>query len=118
MQDGGAKPAVAPRDSFSASPMRSSSPGNGCCSMNSTQLVSQELVAILVHGAVQADDRLEWPTDSWQALQQHGVLRWSIPEAHGGQGLSARDLLSGYERLAGACATTTFLLSQREAAVR
>jgi butyryl-CoA dehydrogenase len=86
--------------------------------MNSTELVSQELSAILAEGAVQADAQLEWPTDSWQALQQHGILRWSIPEACGGQGLSAHDVLSGYERLASACATTTFLLSQREAAVR
>jgi alkylation response protein AidB-like acyl-CoA dehydrogenase len=51
-------------------------------------------------------------------LREAGVLGWSIPPACGGQGRSYPDLLNGYEALAGACLTTCFLLSQREAAVR
>jgi alkylation response protein AidB-like acyl-CoA dehydrogenase len=86
--------------------------------MNPQRLVPEALSAILVAGAPEADAVLDWPAKSWLALQQHGVLRWSIPEAHGGDGLAAPDLLLGYESLAGACLTTVFLLSQREAAVR
>jgi alkylation response protein AidB-like acyl-CoA dehydrogenase len=47
-----------------------------------------------------------------------GVLTWSVPAEYGGRGLSPVEILSGNERLAGACLTTAFLLSQREAAVR
>jgi alkylation response protein AidB-like acyl-CoA dehydrogenase len=46
------------------------------------------------------------------------VLGWAIPEAFGGQGLGTIALLEGQEQLAGACLTTCFLLSQREAACR
>ena len=45
---------------------------------------------------------------------------WAGPSraALGGQDLSYPDLLDGYERLAGACLTTCFILSQRDAACR
>jgi alkylation response protein AidB-like acyl-CoA dehydrogenase len=80
--------------------------------------VPEELAAALAAGSGSADAHLSWPADSWIALLQHGVLRWSIPAEYEGQGLSSHELLSRYEALAGACLTTTFLLSQREAAVR
>src|SRR5262245_32881225 len=59
-----------------------------------------------------------WPEASWAVLRQTGALGWSIPPTYGGQGLPPRALLDGYEQLAGACLTTCFLLSQREAACR
>lgn len=55
---------------------------------------------------------------SWEALRAAGVLGWSIPSAYGGEERSNASLLEGYARLASACLTTTFILSQREAAVR
>jgi alkylation response protein AidB-like acyl-CoA dehydrogenase len=41
-----------------------------------------------------------------------------VPSEYGGQELDAVTLLRGYEFLAGACLTTTFILSQRDAAIR
>ncbi len=68
--------------------------------------------------ADRADREPDWPTASWQTLCTAGVPAWAVPVALGGRGLDALTLLAGYEQLAGACLTTAFILSQREAAVR
>jgi alkylation response protein AidB-like acyl-CoA dehydrogenase len=81
-------------------------------------LVAETLLRALAANADRADGQAEWPAASWQLLGGAGVLGWSIPREFGGQGFGAVDLLAGYERLAGACLTTAFILSQREAAVR
>jgi alkylation response protein AidB-like acyl-CoA dehydrogenase len=84
----------------------------------SSDLLPAPLLEALAAGAEAADTRSDWPADSWALLRDAGVLAWGIPPEYGGRGLCPRELLAGYERLAGACLTTTFLLSQREAAVR
>jgi butyryl-CoA dehydrogenase len=76
------------------------------------------LLSALSAAADAADASADWPATSWQLLVDGGVTAWSVPTAHGGAGWSPIDLLSGYEQLAGACLTTAFILSQREAAVR
>src|SRR5262249_24191303 len=86
--------------------------------MPSDKLVADELLTALAARANAADETTTWPAESWELLRQAGALGWLIPRAHGGQELSSADLLTGYERLASACLTTCFLLSQREAAVR
>jgi alkylation response protein AidB-like acyl-CoA dehydrogenase len=68
--------------------------------------------------AAEADAMPAWPEASWAVLREAGVLGWAIPEAYGGKGWGAVDLLEGYGQLASACLTTCFLLSQREAACR
>src|SRR5215831_3695293 len=68
--------------------------------------------------ARQADECAVWPGDSWKALARLGGLRWCIPQAYGGEGLQGSELFERYESLAGACLTTAFLLSQRDAACR
>jgi alkylation response protein AidB-like acyl-CoA dehydrogenase len=65
-----------------------------------------------------ADARPVWPAASWDVLRQAGILTWSIPKAYGGAEKSVIELLSAYHQLAGACLTTCFILSQREAAAR
>jgi butyryl-CoA dehydrogenase len=65
-----------------------------------------------------ADSRMVWPAASWECLRQIGGLRWCIPAAFGGGGLTGISLLEHYERLAGSCLTTCFILSQRDAACR
>jgi alkylation response protein AidB-like acyl-CoA dehydrogenase len=77
-----------------------------------------QAVAALEREAESADGMASWPESSWQALCEAGVLRWSIAGEYGGTARSSRDLLEGYEQLAAACLTTTFILSQREAACR
>lgn len=75
-------------------------------------------LAELARNARRADEEPVWPEGSWAVLQQAGGLRWSIPKVYGGEGLGGADLLQRYESLAGACLTTCFLLSQRDAACR
>src|SRR5438876_71229 len=65
-----------------------------------------------------ADAEIEWPANSWAELASRGGLRWSIPANYGGMGLHGAELLDAYMSLASACLTTSFILSQREAAVR
>jgi butyryl-CoA dehydrogenase len=80
--------------------------------------LSPTLLSLLAAEADRADASADWPVGSWHALTDAGVLAWSVPAAHGGAGWSSTQLLAGYEQLAGACLTTAFILSQREAAVR
>jgi butyryl-CoA dehydrogenase len=75
-------------------------------------------LAVLTAHADAADAGPDWPAESWQALTDAGVLGWCVPRQFGGQEFGRTELLAGSERLAGACLTTAFILSQRDAAVR
>ncbi len=86
--------------------------------MASPPAVSPALLASLAEHAQGADGKAVWPAPSWDLLRQTGALRWCIPPQYEGVGLTGVDLLEGYEALAGACLTTCFLLSQRDAACR
>lgn len=77
-----------------------------------------EALIVLTEHAAEADAEPVWPSTSWSVLSRAGVTGWVVPKEHGGKALGARDLLEGYGRLASACLTTTFLLSQRDAACR
>jgi butyryl-CoA dehydrogenase len=77
-----------------------------------------DLWTTLENHAAEADAVSAWPAASWEALRRAGVLGWCLPPECGGQGLDALALLDGYERLASACLTTCFILSQRDAACR
>ncbi|MGC1275203.1 MAG: acyl-CoA dehydrogenase family protein [Planctomycetaceae bacterium] len=52
-----------------------------------------------------------------QQMAAAGVMRWGIPIEYGGSEVSVADQTEGMERLASACLTSTFVLSQRNAAV-
>lgn len=75
-------------------------------------------LANLADYANAADDRLAWPSASWDLLGRAGGLRWCIPTTYGGLGLRGAPLLEKYLDLAAACLTTCFILSQRDAACR
>jgi alkylation response protein AidB-like acyl-CoA dehydrogenase len=81
-------------------------------------LLPADTIADLSAHAAAADGQPVWPEASWAALRAAGVPRWVVARAHGGHELPYLDLLDGYERLAGACLTTCFILSQRDAACR
>jgi alkylation response protein AidB-like acyl-CoA dehydrogenase len=80
--------------------------------------IDPQLLTALAALAAGADAGPDWPAESWRRLRDAGVLAWSVPRMFGGAGWTGTDLLAGYEQLAGACLTTAFILSQREAAVR
>jgi alkylation response protein AidB-like acyl-CoA dehydrogenase len=58
-----------------------------------------------------------WPTESWQAMCESGVPDWFLPEEFCGNPQSEMTKQFGYLELAAACLTTTFILTQRNAAV-
>lgn len=86
--------------------------------MTAQPLLPQETLALLAAKANAADAEPVWPEDSWEAIRQAGVHGWCIPASYSGQERGGIALLNGYETLAGACLTTCFILSQRDAACR
>jgi alkylation response protein AidB-like acyl-CoA dehydrogenase len=87
--------------------------------MNSANgLTLDESLTVLEAHAGAADGEAVWPSASWDALRRGGILGWIIPREYGGAGFDPLELLEGYQRLAGACLTTCFLLSQRDSACR
>ncbi len=58
-----------------------------------------------------------WPEQQLNWLSEADVLRWTIPPEYGGLGIPRAALAFGYEVLGAACLTTTFVLTQRNAAI-
>jgi alkylation response protein AidB-like acyl-CoA dehydrogenase len=78
----------------------------------------EQALAVLAERAAVSDAEAQWPAASWEALRASGVTGWMIPPEYGGAGRDRLGLLEGYGLLAGACLTTCFILSQRDAACR
>ena len=57
-----------------------------------------------------------WPGEQIQLLADAGVLTWGLPAEFGGLPATDVQVLAGYEQLAAVCLTTTFVLTQRNAA--
>ena len=68
--------------------------------------------------ASQLDAPGAWPAEQLRLCGQAGVFEWFLPLEHGGQGWSEADLLRAYLKLAAACLTTTFVITQRMGAVQ
>ncbi len=58
-----------------------------------------------------------WPGEQLDLCAQAGVFRWFVSREWGGLEWSEADLLRGYVKLAAACLTTTFVITQRMGAV-
>ncbi|QDT89177.1 acyl-CoA dehydrogenase family protein [Gimesia algae] len=63
-----------------------------------------------------SDSETGWPAEAWNAIRQAGVLGWNVPREFGGADLNSVEMTYGYIRLAEACLTTTFVLTQFNAA--
>lgn len=63
-----------------------------------------------------SDSETVWPAEAWNAIRQAGVLGWNVPLEFGGTDLNSVEMTYGYIRLAEACLTTTFVLTQFNAA--
>lgn len=59
-----------------------------------------------------------WPAKQLEICGQAGVFRWFMPREFGGFGWNEADQTRGYLRLASACLTTTFIITQRMGAAR
>ncbi|MFO0877445.1 MAG: acyl-CoA dehydrogenase family protein [Gemmataceae bacterium] len=78
----------------------------------------EDLRQVLSSRADDADRLCDWPALSWDALRTSGLLAAGVSSRYGGTEADPVRLLRRSESLAGACLTTAFILSQREAAVR
>ena len=59
-----------------------------------------------------------WPAEQLQMMSAADVLGWLIPEEFGGSGISSGELTAAYEQLSAACLASTFVLTQRNAAIQ
>lgn len=76
------------------------------------------LCAELAKRSAEIDRTGDWPAEQLRMLGEAGVFRWFLPRAWGGVEWNEAELSRGYMKLAAACLTTTFILTQRSAAVR
>lgn len=60
----------------------------------------------------------DWPGHHLDAMARAGVMRWDIPKDFGGIDLGPPDMLEGLRLLSAASLVSTFVLTQRSAAVR
>jgi alkylation response protein AidB-like acyl-CoA dehydrogenase len=67
----------------------------------------------LAPALVDVDD---WPGHQLHLLTEAGVSGWGLPAEYGGRPLADAEMLAAYESLAAACLTTTFVMTQRNAA--
>ena len=65
------------------------------------------------------DDRTDaWPTRQLRVMADAGVMSWDLPVEWGGLDLKPVDQLEGLRLLSSSCLVSTFVLTQRSAAVR
>lgn len=87
-------------------------------SNSSTDAVLSGLCARLRLAATELDLSGQWPSAQVQWCAEAGVFRWFIPPEYGGWGWSEQQILAGYLVLSKCCLTTTFILTQWQAACR
>jgi butyryl-CoA dehydrogenase len=75
------------------------------------------LCAELADLSSKLESQSAWPGKQLQRCADAGVFEWFIEPELGGQGWSEADVLRGYVKLAAACLTTTFVITQRTGAM-
>jgi len=63
------------------------------------------------------DQLANWPTDQLAAIQNSPIAGWGIPETYGGAAVPRSQTAKFYLDCSAACLTTSFVMSQRNAAV-
>ena len=64
------------------------------------------------------NNRLPWPSQQLERMATAGVYRWFVPTDQGGVGWSVHDLTLAYLKMSQACLASTFVLTQRIAALK
>src|SRR4051812_16214309 len=83
-----------------------------------TDRTLDELCEKLAARAEATDASGHWPVEQLGLCADYGVYQWFLPRPWGGQAWDEADIDQAYFRLAAACLTTTFVLTQRVAACR
>lgn len=68
--------------------------------------------------ASQSLQAAQWPAEQLTCFQKAGVYRWFVGRDRGGAGWSQSDLTAAYVQLSSACLASTFVLTQRVAALK
>src|SRR5439155_3889917 len=76
------------------------------------------LCARLAELSPSLDAQGAWPAEQLRLCGEAGVFQWFMPRELGGQAWSEADLLRAYVKLAAACLTTTFVITQRIGAMQ
>jgi alkylation response protein AidB-like acyl-CoA dehydrogenase len=87
-------------------------------SITESLLKIEPVCATLADLASEVDETLAWPERSIRACIDAGVLRWFLPKQFGGWDWTETQVLTGYLRLSQSCLTTTFILTQWQAATK
>ncbi len=77
-----------------------------------------ELVVRLREAGPGLESGVDWPADQLRWCGEAGVYAWFHHVEDGGLGWSEADICRGYIRLASACLTTAFIITQRVGACR
>lgn len=89
--------------------------------MNFCENLPESLIDVcerLEAAAPQLDQQGSWPGEQLAWLADCDVYRWFIPAEYGGHEWSELQILEGYVALSRACLTTTFVLTQWNAACK
>ncbi|RMF39508.1 MAG: acyl-CoA dehydrogenase, partial [Planctomycetota bacterium] len=78
----------------------------------------QRLCTQLRDAAVDLDRSGKWPENQLRWCVEAGLFGWFVPERFGGQGWSEQALTEVYLEMSRACLTTTFVLTQWNAACK
>ncbi|MFP6763254.1 MAG: acyl-CoA dehydrogenase family protein, partial [Planctomycetaceae bacterium] len=78
----------------------------------------QSLLAVLENESAALHTAGAWPERQLSEMSRADVLGWLVPAEFGGAEISPVELLTGYEKLAAACLTSVFVLTQRNAAIQ
>ncbi len=78
----------------------------------------ETLCHLLRESAGDLEEHHGWPQHQLKSCAEHGVYRWFIPEEFGGWNWSERQILEGYLAISQSCLTTSFVLTQWNAASR
>lgn len=84
-------------------------------------LLQSDCFQSLVSGLIEhpcPDENLGWPGEQLAMMSAAGVSAWDIPSEFGGQKISPSTLIEALRQLSSACLTSTFVWTQRSAAVR
>ncbi len=98
--------------------MFAQTPSAALTSASPSDAALDELCQRLRSAAAELDRSGQWPAAQMQWCAQAGVFRWFIPPEFGGWGWSEQQILAGYLKLSKCCMTTTFVLTQWQAACR
>jgi alkylation response protein AidB-like acyl-CoA dehydrogenase len=85
--------------------------------MNDSE-TTQQLCRLLRTHADELDQSGRWPAAQLRVCAEAGVFRWFIDPDYGGWGWNDRQILEGYLALSQCCLTTSFVLTQWNAACR